>query len=70
MQTKHEAKTNKKTRDSHDNSSSGLRKSHKHGPLSKLEKSHKELNDRHHMYLENHKETIENFKENVNMLSI
>ena len=28
------------------------------------------LNDRHHAYLEGHKETILNFQENVNMLSM
>ena len=41
-----------------------------HGPLSKLEKSHKDLNDKHHKYLEGHKETLINFQENVNMLTV
>jgi hypothetical protein len=38
--------------------------------MTKLEQSQQILNERHHTYLENHKGTIVNFQENVNMLAM
>lgn len=58
-----------KGRDSADSPNRKKGSKSKTAQMTKLEQQQQILNERHHNYLENHKGTIVNFQENVNMLA-